>query len=146
MASIPNGVYTLGKFQEQALTLFGGLSEPRTQAVVLPDERRAEQQWQLESTGSNGTVTIKNIMGGSFLGHDGDPNVNEMVFGYGQPREWELRPTERGRFHIVVPGGPVDGSELVLDLSLLRIYPPMVALRPLQAENVDQTWMFQPRE
>jgi hypothetical protein len=46
-------------------------------------------------------------------------------------------------FHVVVPGGPVDGLELAADLGLLRIFPPMTALHPLDSENLDQALRFE---
>ncbi|MFD7472182.1 hypothetical protein ACFV8Z_08275 [Streptomyces sp. NPDC059837] len=38
---------------------------------------------------------------------------------------------------------PVDGEELALDLSLLKIFPPRIALRPLDVDNQRQAWTFQ---
>ncbi|MFJ9949696.1 hypothetical protein [Kitasatospora sp. NPDC091207] len=44
---------------------------------------------------------------------------------------------------MVVPGGPIDGVELALDLSLLRIFPPRLALRPLAVNDQRQAWKFE---
>ncbi|WP_406326519.1 hypothetical protein [Streptomyces sp. NBC_00203] len=70
--------------------------------------------------------------------------MNMPVGGYYEPRQWALYQSAEPRtFHVVVPGGPVNGVELSLDLSLLRIYPPRIALRPLDVNDLRQAWTFQ---
>ncbi|MFB7615616.1 hypothetical protein [Kitasatospora sp. NPDC056181] len=139
MAPIPNGPYGIAKRGEQCLTL----QEEKAPVVVLPPTGQpGEQEWNVVRL-SNGNVTIKNLRHGTYLSFDGVPEINKMLRGSSQATEWQLRQSaERLMFHIVVPGGPVDGVELVADLSLLRIFPPMTALRPLESDNLDQAWMF----
>ncbi|WP_371501130.1 hypothetical protein OG871_30060 [Kitasatospora sp. NBC_00374] len=140
MAPIPNGPYGIAKRNEQFLTL----QEEKAPAVVLPPTGQpGEQEWHVEGL-PNGNVTIRNLRQETFLSFDGVPEVNKMLRGSSQATEWQLRQSAEPRmFHIVVPGGPVDGVELTVDLSLLRIFPPMTALRPLEPTNIGQAWMFE---
>lgn len=114
--------------------------------VLPPTGTPGEQEWEVEGL-SNGRVTIKNLRSHTYLSYDGRPEVNKPLGGFPEAREWDLRQSSEPRtFHIVVPGGPVDGNELAADLSLLRIFPPMTALRPLEPGNVQQAWRFESHE
>lgn len=139
MPQTPNGVFSITKQREQFLTL-NGAKEP---AVVLPPTGRpGDQEWHVESL-SNGNVTIKNLRHETYLSYDGVAEVNKMLRGSSQATEWRLQQSaEPFMFHVVVPGGPIDGYELAADLSLLRIFPPMTALRPLEVDNPGQAWRF----
>ncbi|GHH75963.1 hypothetical protein GCM10018781_46100 [Kitasatospora indigofera] len=139
-APIPNGPYGIAKRGEQLLTL----NDSKAPAVVLPPTGQpGEQEWHVESL-SNGNVTIKNLRHETYLSFDGVPEINKMLRGSSQATEWQLRQSAAPQtFHVVVPGGPVDGVELAVDLSLLRIFPPMTALRPLEPERLDQAWRFE---
>ena len=140
MAPIPNGVYAITKRDEQLITLM----EPKDLALLLPPTGNpGEQEWEVEGR-SDGTILIKNLRHGTFLTYDNDPNVNEMIMGSTEPRPWALyQAAEPQTFHIVVPGGPIDGYELALDMSLLRIFPPRLALRPLEVADQRQAWRFE---
>ncbi|KJY24378.1 hypothetical protein VR46_42485 [Streptomyces sp. NRRL S-444] len=137
--------------REQLLTLLDGASEPKTPVVLLPPTGNpGEQEWQLEklSNGNctirNGICTIRNLRSETYVSYDGDPETNKPVVGYPEPREWALYQSDQPHtFHVVVPGGPVDGVELALDLSLLRIFPPRIALRPLDVSDRSQAWTFE---
>ncbi|MFI6444629.1 hypothetical protein [Kitasatospora sp. NPDC050543] len=144
MAPVPNGVYSISRPNEQLLTLEGGSEQPGTPAIVLPPTGQpGEQEWQVEHL-PNGNVTIRNLRSETFLGFEGDPKPNSQVAGFPEPREWVLyQSAEPFTFHVVVPGGPVDGDELAMDLSLLRIFPPRVALRPLDVNELRQAWRFE---
>lgn len=144
MAPVPSGPYQITRPGEQLLTLEDGSSEPKTPVVLLPPTGTpGEQEWQVEVLG-NGNVTIRNLRGGTYLAFDGDAEVNKPVAGFPEAREWALyQSAEPFTFHVVVPGGPVDGVELALDLGLLRIFPPRIALRPLDVNEHRQAWRFQ---
>ncbi|WP_405922311.1 RICIN domain-containing protein [Streptomyces sp. NBC_00868] len=144
MASVPNGTYMITRPPEQLLTMEGGASEPKTPVVLLPPTGNpGEQEWQVEVL-SNGNCTIRNLRSETYLSYDGDPEMNKPVVGFPEPREWALYQSARPQtFHVVVPGGPVEGVELALDLSLLRIFPPRIALRPLEVGDQRQAWTFQ---
>ncbi|MCT9004917.1 hypothetical protein [Streptomyces rhizosphaerihabitans] len=143
MTPVPNGTCVITRPGEQMLTMEGGASEPKTPVVLLPPTGSpGEQEWQLENL-SNGNCTMRNIESGTYLSFDADPEANKPIAGFPDPREWVLYPGAMpNTFHIVVPGGPVDGYELALDLSLLRIFPPRLALRPLNVGEARQAWMF----
>ncbi|MGW1781759.1 hypothetical protein ACWCQQ_21805 [Streptomyces sp. NPDC002143] len=140
MAPIPNGPYGISRRNEQLLTLL----DDKAPAVVLPPTGQpGEQEWHIEAL-SNDNVTIMNLRHETYLSFDGVPEINKMLRGSSQATEWQLRQSaEPHTFHIVVPGGPIDGVELTVDLSLLRIFPPMTALRPLEPENLQQAWRFE---
>jgi len=143
VAPIPNGVYALTKFHEQLITLM----EPKDLAVLLPPTGSpGEQEWEVEGR-SDGTILIKNRRHGTYLTYDNDPDANEMIMGSIEPRPWAIyQAAQPFAFHIVVPGGPIDGHELALDISLLRIFPPRLALRPLDVNDQRQAWSFEHRE
>ncbi|MCW2870118.1 RICIN domain-containing protein [Actinacidiphila oryziradicis] len=144
MAAVPNGTYAIARPGEQLLTMEGGSAEPKTPAVLLPPTGTpGEQEWSLEGL-SNGNYTIRNLESGTYLGFDGDPEVNKPVGGYAERREWALYQSSAPHtFHLVVPGGPIDGEELAADLSMLRIFPPRIALRPLDVGDKRQAWTFE---
>ncbi|WRZ93630.1 hypothetical protein OHB54_34075 [Streptomyces sp. NBC_01007] len=144
MTPVPNGIYSITRPGEQLLTVMGGSSEPKTPVVLLPPTGNpGEQEWQLESL-ANGNCTMRNLRSQTYLAFDADPEINKPIGGFSEPREWALyQSAQPGTFHIVVPGGPVDGEELALDLSLLRIFPPRLALRPLDVNNARQAFRFQ---
>ncbi|KJY28307.1 hypothetical protein, partial [Streptomyces sp. NRRL S-495] len=127
------------KPNEQLITLM----EPKDLAMLLPPTGEpGQQEWQVEGL-ADGNVTIKNLRHGTYLTYDSDPNINEMIMGSTEPRPWALyQASEPFAFHIVVPGGPIEGYELALDLSLLRIFPPRLALRPLEVNDRRQAWKF----
>ncbi|MFC5661463.1 hypothetical protein ACFP3U_00550 [Kitasatospora misakiensis] len=135
-----DGVYAIAKPNEQLLTL----EEAKDFVVLLPPTGEpGGQEWEV--TGSdNGYVVIKNLRHGSYVGPDGPVEENQLVRGVEEPFEWALYPSaEPFTFHVVVPGGPVDGEELALDLSVLDIFPPRTALRPLNVRDQAQAWSFQ---
>ncbi|WP_457029707.1 hypothetical protein [Kitasatospora sp. P5_F3] len=143
MAPVPNGVYAITKPGEQLLTL----QEGKGDAVILPPTGEpGEQDWQVEALG-NGNIHIRNLKDGTYLGYDDEPNVNAPVKGSPETREWALyQSAQPFTFHVVIPGGPIDGVELALDVSLLRIFPPRTALRPLEVGDQRQAWRFEFRE
>ncbi|WP_328915900.1 MULTISPECIES: hypothetical protein [unclassified Streptomyces] len=142
-AAVPSGVYAITRPRDQLLTL----DNPDGPVIVLPPVGQpGVQEWEVRSL-PNGNVTLRNLREGTFAGYEGDPYPNRPVIGRRTPTEWALRQSAVPfAFHVVVPGGPVDGVELVLDLSLLLIYPPRTALRPIEPTNQGQTWRFEYHE
>ncbi|MEU5158752.1 hypothetical protein AB0G74_03970 [Streptomyces sp. NPDC020875] len=138
-APAPDGVYAIGRPEEELLTLL----EPRDSVVVLhPVGQPGDQEWQLRTL-ANGNVTLRNLRRNTYAGYEGDPRRGRFVVGTDRPVEWSLRQSaEPYTFHVVVPGGPVDGAELALDLSPLLIYPPRTALAELRPYDVRQAWRF----
>ncbi|MET8133114.1 hypothetical protein ABZ153_17470 [Streptomyces sp. NPDC006290] len=144
MTPVPNGIFAITRAGEQLLTMMGGSSEPKTPVVLLPPTGNpGEQEWQLENL-DNGNCTMRNLGSQTYLSFDADPEINKPIGGFPEPCEWALyQSAQPHTFHVVVPGGPVDGQELALDLSLLRIFPPRLALRPLDVNDARQAWRFQ---
>ncbi|GAA1396945.1 hypothetical protein GCM10009639_33700 [Kitasatospora putterlickiae] len=143
MAPVNNGVYAIGKPDEQLLTL----QAAKEFVVVLPPTGEpGEQEWEVSGC-DNGNVLIRNLRHGDYVGLDGPPEVNQQVRGTDEAFEWALyQAAEPFSFHVVLPGGPVDGQELALDLSVLDIFPQRTALRPLEVQDQRQAWSFQAHE
>ncbi|CAL9671132.1 RICIN domain-containing protein [Streptomyces sp. enrichment culture] len=147
MTLVEPGTYTIAIDGDLRLTLLGGYPDVRTQIVLLPadDSLTPEktQQWEVAVL-DNGNITLRNAASGTYLGHDGDPNDQEAVFGHPEPTEWQVLAVddEEGGFHLVVPGGPIDGDELAVDLHPLRIFPPLAGLTPLREGEGSQAWFF----
>ncbi|MET8702967.1 hypothetical protein ABZW10_29510 [Kitasatospora sp. NPDC004723] len=143
MAPVHNGVYAIAKPTEQLLTL---QASKEFVVVLNPTGEPGEQEWEVTAR-DNGNVVIRNLRHGDHVGLDGPPEVNQQVRGTEEAFEWALyQAAERSSFHVVVPGGPVDGQELALDLSVLDIFPPRTALRPLEVQDQRQAWLFERRD
>ncbi|MEU3600007.1 hypothetical protein ABZ714_14985 [Streptomyces sp. NPDC006798] len=138
-APVLDGVYGISRPEEELLTLL----EPRDSVVVLqPGGQPGDQEWQARTL-PNGNVTLRNLRWNTYAGYEGDPRRGRFVVGTDRPVEWSLRQSaERYTFHVVVPGGPVDGAELAIDLSPLLIFPPRTALETLRPHDVRQAWRF----
>ncbi|GAB4587436.1 hypothetical protein [Nocardia sp. IFM 10818] len=145
MAPLPNGVYGIGRPVNQLCTLLG--SEPGAPALLLPPTGNpGEQDWELEVL-ANGNVTLRNVKAQLYLGVDGDLIPGLAVTGTLKACEWALYQSAVSfAFHIVVPGGPIGGVELALDLNLLQITPPRIGLRALDVNDQWQAWRFFLRE
>ncbi|MER7708802.1 hypothetical protein ABTX81_38740 [Kitasatospora sp. NPDC097605] len=143
MAPVHNGVYAIAKPDEELLTL----QTAKEFVVVLPPTGEpGEQDWEVTGC-DNGNVVIRNVRHGAYVGLDGPPEVNQQVRGVTEEFEWALyQAAEPLSFHVVLPGGPVDGHELALDLSVLDIFPQRTALRPLEGRDQRQAWLFRLRD
>lgn len=137
MASVPDGVYWVSFTGEQLLSPLGSGGNPGMPTVLLPPTGEPGlQQWQVQRT-DNGTSTIRNLRTGMYLGFDGDPDQYEMARLYPEPREWQLTAGgEPNTFTIGVPD-----TDMRLGLSLLRIWPPHLALMPSLGDEY-QAWTF----
>lgn len=134
MAVIADGVYHIRFTNEQLLTML----EPRpgTPLCLLPPDSGLGQTWQVRSNG-NGQHTISTTDSKLYVSFDGDPDMHEMAMVMPEERSWELRPAmDRDSFSIAVPEVPMQ-----LGLSLLRIFPPHVALAPPYGDPY-QAWTF----
>ncbi|WP_424705412.1 hypothetical protein [Kitasatospora acidiphila] len=137
-------VYTIAKPREQLLTL----ERWDGPAVLLRAAGEpGQQQWELlsvsDGTAPKGTVFLRNVGEGTYLGYEGAPHINKLVAGRPHPVGWELRGGgDSDAYHVVAPGGPIDGAELALDLGLLLVYPPRTTLRPLRLDDERQAWRF----
>ncbi|MGW6718053.1 hypothetical protein [Streptomyces sp. NPDC054995] len=148
MASVDSGTYTFKRPRHDAdirLTLVEGSSEPGTTVGLDgPTDVPGEQHWSLERL-ANGNCTIRSVEGGTYLSFEGDPKAEKPVVGLPEPREWELLPLFPGHenhiVHVVVPGGPVDGEVLAMDLPVWQqpFIPTPLAITPFR-DDVKQAW------
>ncbi|MER6362329.1 hypothetical protein [Kitasatospora sp. NPDC001527] len=140
MAPVNNGVYAIAKPDEQLLTL---QAAKEFVVVLTPTGEPGEQEWEVTGR-DNGNVVIRNLRHDAYIGLDGPPKVDRQVRGTTEAFEWALyQAADRFSFHVVLPGGPVGGRELALDLSVLDIFPQRTALRPLEVQDQRQAWLFQ---
>lgn len=134
MAELPNGIYRIAFTNEQLLTAL----EPRPGAplVLLPPDAGLPQEWQVRDTG-NGVYTIQIPEQPAYVSYEGEPDMHEMAIVLPEPRGWRLTPgMDPDTFIIAVPDAPMR-----LGLSLLRIFPPRVALAPEYGDPY-QAWTF----
>lgn len=138
-AALHGGVYAISRPSEQLLTL--QRTESAAPIVVLPPTGEpGTQEWEVQRL-DNGNVTIRNLASQTYLGYDAGP---QRIDHLPEPKEWSLIPAaDPFTYYIVVPNGPIDGTELALDLSMLRIFPPTVALQPLETSSQGQAWKFE---
>lgn len=138
LALVP-GPYSIEKANEQLLTAQFGA--PVT--ILSPTGQPREQEWIIDVL-PNRNVAIRSLKWpNKFLGIKGNPEVGIRVALTEAKYEWQLRKSaELSRYFIVVPGSPLDGEELTVDLAPLQIYPPLIELRRLRPQDPSQTWRF----
>ena len=137
MAVVSDGTYSIHFTNDQLLTALEG--RPGAHVVLLPPTGQpGTQQWQVKGTGNgNGEYSIRNVASDLYLSFDGDPDMHELALLQPEPRSWVLFPgAEPDTFVLGVPGAPMR-----LGLSLLRIFPPRVALAPEYGYEY-QAWTF----
>ncbi len=138
MSAISDGVYRISIDGRDNLTL----SSPDNRNLFLLPGEGPGQDWEIRNSGngSNGdsTYTIRRASGPQFVGFKGEPDVFERVLPQPEPHEWRISEGPRpGTFTI----GVVD-NELTLGLHPALIFPPLVALSPVFAE--DRGWALTP--
>ena len=134
---IPDGTYTvMGPGGQLTMdSSFPGVA-------VLQPEGKPTQQWNVAF--DSGTYTLRSVASDLYLGNDGDPNESAMmVKGTGQPFAWKLATGDDSDEKTYVLTSAASREGLVLTMSLLRIYPPLVAvLKPNSYSTVE--WAFDP--
>ncbi|QJT01461.1 hypothetical protein G9272_14965 [Streptomyces asoensis] len=134
MAALTNGIYQISFTNEQLLTSVD--ARPGAPLMLLPQENGVHQGWKVTGKGGN-AYTISLPDGLMHVSYDGDPDMHEPAILHLEPREWNLIPGEEpDTFQIAVVNAPMR-----LGLSLLRIYPPRVALAPEYGDRY-QAWTF----
>lgn len=119
----------------------GGLLTMRPERPVwmLEDDGDPSQLWNLQSAGA---VTLRSVATDLYLGSDGDANDPQMmVRGSEKPFEWTLSEghDDDERTHLLTSSASSEG--LVLTMSLLRIFPPHVAILPPNYRPFE--WVFE---
>jgi hypothetical protein len=110
--------------------------------VLLPPEDDTTQHWTLAF--DSGTYTLQNVEIGLYLGNDGDPNdTSMMVKGTRQPFTWQLSTGTDDEPNTYVLTSAAASAGLALTISLLRIYPPRLAILDPHNFSVVE-WTFKP--
>ena len=135
MAGISEGVYQI-EFTGHQL-----LSAPRPgpgDPLMLLPPGEGTQEWRVRSDGNGGhTITASDAHLELFVSYDGEPDMHELTMLLPESRSWNLLPgSEPDTYAIGVPN-----AEMRLGLSLLRIFPPRVALAPDYGDPY-QAWTF----
>ncbi|MET8249237.1 hypothetical protein ABZV31_35625 [Streptomyces sp. NPDC005202] len=134
MADLADGLYRISFTPEQFLT--GPDSRAGGLLMLLPDSGGPGQDWKVQSTG-NGAHTISTPRD-LHVSYDGDPDMHELSILLPEARDWHLTPGDRpDSFIIGVPNTPMR-----LGMSLLRVFPPRIALAP-EYGPAYQAWTFQ---
>ncbi|MEY9860579.1 hypothetical protein ABH935_006216 [Catenulispora sp. GAS73] len=142
MAPVPDGVY---RFQDQLGFLSVQAPAPGSPVLVTPDPGGygPPPVWQIRNN-DDGTVMIRAAFGPPlFLGYPGAPQPMMPVIASPEPTRWELRPGfDDEHIVIAVPANltPDDEDGLVVDLGLMRMFPPRTALMTSQPDNPAQNW------
>ncbi|MFD7937196.1 hypothetical protein ACFV4T_22150 [Streptomyces sp. NPDC059755] len=134
MAALTNGLYQILFTNEQLLTAPD--ARPNAPLMLLPQEGGLHQEWKVTSKGGD-AYTISLPDGLMHVSYDGEPDMHEPALLRVEPREWNLIPgQEPDTYQIAVVDAPMR-----LGLSLLRIYPPRIALAPVYGDQY-QAWIF----
>ncbi|MCF3130134.1 hypothetical protein [Streptomyces olivochromogenes] len=135
MAAISDGLYQIAFTDEQLLTAMGpGPGDP----LMLLPPGDGMQEWRVRSDGNSAyTIEATHAHLPLFVSYEGDPDMHELTMLLSDERAWKLLPGhEPDSFAIAVPGAPMR-----LGMSLLRIFPPRVALAPEYGDPY-QAWTF----
>lgn len=110
--------------------------------AVLQPENEPTFHWKV-ACGSRG-YTLRNVASNLYLGNDGDPDDPAMIVrGTRQPFAWKLSTGQDSDETTYVLTSAASEAGLVLSMSLLRIFPPLVAiLSPSGYSTVE--WAFDP--
>lgn len=133
MTSLPDGIYQIAFTGEQFLSA----AEPQSEAqlILLPEGGADVQAWEIRREGD--AYTIRALGEELFVSFEGDPEMHEIALLLPEPREWRLEPgTESDTYSINV----LD-AQMRLGMSMLRIFPPRVALAPEYGDPY-QAWTF----
>ncbi|HEV7805832.1 MAG TPA: RICIN domain-containing protein [Solirubrobacteraceae bacterium] len=134
---IPDGTYNVRGPGGQ-MTMAGGFPG----VAMLPPDDQATQQWKVAS--ESGGYTLRSVASGLYLGNDGDPNQPAMVVrGTKQPFTWKLSTGDDSDETTYVLTSAASSDGLVLSMSLLRIFPPLVAILPPSGYSTVE-WAFAP--
>jgi hypothetical protein len=108
--------------------------------AMLPPEGGPTQQWKVAF--DSGTYTLRSVASDLYLGNDGDPNERAMIVrGTRQPFTWKLSSGEDSDETTYVLTSAASSERLVLSMSLLRIFPPLVAILPPSGYSTVE-WAF----
>ncbi|MFD1938737.1 MULTISPECIES: RICIN domain-containing protein [Nonomuraea] len=131
---IPNGIYTImgpgGQLTHQG---------PDAPILLLQRDGNPTQKWEVSS--ESDAYTLRNVVSGLYLGSDRDPNQADMMIrGSKQPFTWQVSqgPDEEPDTYLLASAASSDS--FFLAPSLLRIWPPHVAILP--SGGYTPEWLF----
>jgi hypothetical protein len=132
---IPAGTYTL-------MGPGGRLTTDGERIILMQPgwDNPAAQQWQTAFDEGSGTYTLKSVLSGQYVGTDAPADTPDwMMRGTSRPYPWELSEGEDDDPDTFLVTSAAGGLRLAP--SILRVYPPAVALGP-PAAYYDFEWTF----
>ncbi|KIJ46553.1 hypothetical protein M422DRAFT_250155 [Sphaerobolus stellatus SS14] len=144
MPAVQDGTYrfTRGSNSDQAATTIVN-NDQINPVYLLPETVGGkDQEWKVRNL-PNGNVIIQQSVSGQYLGYNGDASHMAIAIVSSEVKEWIIEPSraEQGRFNIVVPGSP-EGQKFVLDIALLKIFPPTLGILAYGFQP-KQAWDFE---
>jgi hypothetical protein len=132
---IPDGTYTV-RGPGGLLTMnqsFPGIA-------MLPPDGGPSQQWKVACDA--GVYTVRSAESDLYLGTDDDPNEPAMIVrGARAPFTWKLSTGDDDDETTYVLTSVASSDGFVLSMSLLRIFPPLVAILPPRSYSTVE-WAF----
>ncbi|KAF9399760.1 hypothetical protein BGX21_005670, partial [Mortierella sp. AD011] len=139
MATFENGIYHITRGPSQYLTTSG------SQAIFGdPGLDDGVEKWEL-TTNDDGTVSLRDVRSRHFLSLDDTENIqfHQSVRLGEKEYHWRLSEASNdGEVYIHAVGRSEDGGDYVIDLGMLRIFPPRLALMRKDQANGYQGWSF----
>jgi hypothetical protein len=134
MTFLPDGIYQIAFTGEQLLS--APEIGPGAPLMLLPDGGPGVQEWEVLRADDD-TYTISARGARLYVSYDGEPDMHELAILLPERRSWRLLPgAEPDTYSVNVLDAPMR-----LGLSLLRIFPPRVALAPEYGDPY-QAWTF----
>jgi Ricin-type beta-trefoil lectin domain-like len=110
--------------------------------IAVLRDGEGDQRWKVVC--ESGAYTVRNTASGLYLGGDGDPNEPLMtVKGTKKAFSWKLSSGQDDDETTFVLTSAASSEGLVLSMSLLRIFPPLVAILPPRTFSTVE-WAFDP--
>ena len=108
--------------------------------AMMPPEGGSSQRWEVAA--ESGGHTVRSVGSGLYLGADGPPDDPQMIVkGTGTPFIWTMSAGQDGDETTHVLTSAASSNGLVLSMSLLRIFPPLVAILPSDSYSTVE-WAF----
>ena len=133
---VPDGTYNVrGPGGHLTMGDFPGVA-------MLPPEPGPSQQWEVAC--DSGLYTLRSVATQKYLGSDGDPDEPAMtVPGTSEPFTWRLSTGRDDDETTYILTSAASTYRLILTMSLLRIWPPLVAILPPDKFSVVE-WALDP--
>jgi hypothetical protein len=135
-----DGIYRISKRDGNDLTILSDSTD--APLALLPPGEPSEQEWELKTHPEDRTVSFRNAKSGLFAGVQTPSSHGHAILSQ-NGQSWVLEEAEGGEGVYIRLPEKDSADELVLELSMLRIFPPRVALQNKRHGDWQQTWRFE---